>query len=69
MGEKPYEERVKPFNFLGHLIALSFTTLSDECGSRDFCLVAPAGERRRFVDRHAPALGSFEVGVDFVPRT
>jgi hypothetical protein len=69
MGEKPNEERVKPFNFLGHPLALSFTTLSDGCGSRDFCLVAPAGEPGRFVDRHAPAWGSFEVGVDFLPRT
>jgi hypothetical protein len=45
------------------------TALGNGRRAPDVCLIAPAGERQRFVDRHAPEKGNFEVGVDFQPRT
>ncbi|MDP9365599.1 MAG: hypothetical protein M3Q10_15485, partial [Chloroflexota bacterium] len=66
---KPYEEAVKPFNFLGHAMPKPLTALPDGVDGNRFCLVAPAGERRRFVNRHEPGTGCFMAGVDFAPKT
>lgn len=66
---KPYAEAVKPFGFLAHALVRRLTTPRSDRAAADVCLVAPAGERRRFVDRHAPEGTRYEAGVDFLPRT
>jgi hypothetical protein len=67
--EKPYPERVKPFNFLGHAMPRPLTALPEGVDAERFCLVAPAGERRHFVTRHDPKGDTFTAGVDFTPKT
>jgi hypothetical protein len=67
--EKPYADRVKPFNFLGHPMPRLLTTLPNGVSPDRFCLVAPAGERRRFVNRYDPEGPIYTAGVDFTPKT
>jgi DNA polymerase III epsilon subunit-like protein len=67
--EKPYAERVKPFNFLGHAMPKPLTALPFGATPDHFCLVAPAGERHRFVNRHDPKSDTYTAGVDFSPKT
>ncbi|HEV2125517.1 MAG TPA: hypothetical protein VGW38_22425 [Chloroflexota bacterium] len=43
--QKPYAERVKPFNFLGHPMPKPLSALPEGEVPDRFCLVAPAGER------------------------
>jgi hypothetical protein len=45
------------------------TALPNGRKPHEVCLIAPAGERRRFIDRHAPADGFYEASVDFTPKT
>ncbi len=66
---KPYEEAVKPFNFLGHAMPKPLTSLPVGTDPAHFCLVAPAGERRRFVNRHEPDGSVHVAGIDFTPKT
>jgi hypothetical protein len=67
--DKPYPERVKPFNFLGHAMPKPLRALPDGVAPDRFCLVAPAGERRRFVNRHDPKGAVYTAGVEFTPKT
>lgn len=67
--EKPYPERVKPFNFLGHPMPKPLTALPDGVSPVAFCLVGPAGERHRFVNRHDPKGPVYRAGVNFTPKT
>ncbi|MDP9354987.1 MAG: hypothetical protein M3R02_06830 [Chloroflexota bacterium] len=66
---KPYEDAVKPFNFLGHAIPKPLTALRPDSDPGRFCLVAPARERRRFVNRHEPDGPVYVAGIDFTPKT
>ncbi len=45
------------------------TAIPGDMGSDRFCLIAPAGERRRFVNRHDRKGGQYTAGVDFTPKT
>ena len=65
----PYERVVKPHNFLGHAMPKDETALPDGASANRFCLVAPLGERRRFVNRHDPKGRVYTAGVDFRPKT
>ncbi|MDP9369581.1 MAG: hypothetical protein M3Q03_15105, partial [Chloroflexota bacterium] len=60
---KPYEEAVKPTNFLGHAMAKPLTTLPPGSDPARFCLVAPSGERRKFVNRHDPNGPVYVAGI------
>lgn len=62
---KPYSDRVKPFNFLGHPMPKPLTVLSEGEVPKRFCLVGPAGERHRFVNHHDPKGPTYTEGVDF----
>ncbi len=47
----------------------ALTALPDGVSPDAFCLVAPAGERHRFVNRHDPKGPVYTAGVDFTPKT
>ncbi len=66
---KPYEDAVKPFNFLGHAMPKPLTALPLGSDPGGFCLVAPAEEQRRFVNRHEPDGPEYVTGTDFTPKT
>ncbi len=68
-SEKPYADRVKPFNFLGHPMLKVLTALPDGVSPDAFCLVAPAGEQHLFVNRYDPKGSIYAAGVDFTPKT
>jgi len=67
--DKPYPERAKPFNFLGHPMPKLLTALPDGVTPDRFCLVAPAGERRHFVNRYDPEGPIYTAGFDFTAKT
>jgi hypothetical protein len=60
---------IKPFNFLSHAMPKALTALPNGVTPDRFCLVAPAGERQRFVNRHEPKGRVYTAGVDFTPKT
>ena len=66
---KPYPERVKPFNFLSHAMRKPLSALPDRASPDRFCLVAPAGQRLRFVNRHGPKGPIYTAGIDLTPKT
>ncbi len=65
----PYQEAVKPHNVLSHAIVKDGTGLPEGADRSHFCLVAPAGERRRFVNRYDPKRALYVDGVDVSPKT
>jgi hypothetical protein len=67
--DKPYSERVKPFNFLGHPMPRLLMALPDGVSPDRFCLVAPAGEQRQFVNRYDPDGPTYTAGLDFTAKT
>ncbi len=66
---KPYEEAVKPTNFLGHAMPKPLIALPPGSDPARFRLVAPSGERREFVNRHEPNGPVYVAGIDFTPKT
>jgi hypothetical protein len=54
-----------------HCLAMPklLTALPDGVAPDRFCLVAPAGERRHFVNRHDSKGPIYTAGVDFTPKT